>query len=263
MKQAVDSAFLEKYPGLEKYVANTFEIVRRGKSGFVKDGTGGDTGVPAQHMSTSQFMMLEPISRLYLGKGKGYMPTQYVIGAPTIYQNDYFEDKDGALVTDRVSAEEAKKKGYQFRPGLKSLGYDLKEEYARTMSLEIGFKFGQLDVRTFGDDPMLLRFIMEHEQNEAAPNASDNKDPKRLKLFQFRPSIPELKAAKAKIVENFDADLEALTLVQKARTKNTDGSYSYNEPLLNTYLAILEDGRRLMEGEVIQKFETVATWTLS
>ncbi|MES2211575.1 MAG: hypothetical protein V4490_00295, partial [Pseudomonadota bacterium] len=61
----------------------------------IKEGTGPEHGSPAQHLSTNRLMMIEPSSRLYLGKGNGYMPTQYVVGADTIYVNDYFEDKEG------------------------------------------------------------------------------------------------------------------------------------------------------------------------
>ena len=250
---------LDNHPGLEKFIATQFEIVRKGKSSWVKDGTGGETGQPAQFMNTSKTMMLEPISRLYLGKGKGYLRTQYVVGAPTHYIEDYYEDKDGKLILDRVTPEVAKQKGYQFRPGLKTLGYDLKEEYARSMNLDLCFKFGQMDAREYGDDPILLRFLMEHEQNNVAPRAAENKDPKRLKLFQFTPSIPELKASKSKTVENFDDDFAAMELVKETREKTANG-YTYKEPMLDAILAILEDGAMLKQGEVHQKFELINRW---
>ncbi len=249
----------EQFPGLDKFIATQFEIVRKGKSSWVKDGTGGDTGQPAQYMNTNKTMMLEPISRLFLGKGKGYLRTQYVVGAPTHYIEDYYEDKNGKLVLDRVTPEQAKKEGYQFRPGLKTLGYDLREEYARSMNLDLCFKSGMMDAREYGDDPILLRFLMEHEQNDAAPRANENRDPKRLKLFQFRPAIAEMKASKSKTVENFDDDFAAMELVKGTREKTANG-YSYNEPLLDAILAILEDGATLKGGEVNQKFELITRW---
>jgi hypothetical protein len=97
------------------------------------------------------------------------------------------------------------------------------------MDLGICFEFGQLDVMKWGNDPLLLRFVEEHEQNENAPRAKENRDSKRLKLFQFRPSVPELEAANSDNVVKFDDDLEALQLVAKTRTKGGNNSYVYNE----------------------------------
>ncbi len=244
---------------MRKFVATSFEVVKKRKSNFVKEGTGVN-GIPAEHLSAAKTMFLEPISRLFLGKGNGYMPTQYVIGANTHYINDYYEDKNGALVCEAVTPDQAKSKGYQFRPGLQSQGYNLKEQYAVSLEKGICFNFGKLDVRDYGDDPVLLRFINEHELNNSAPRAKENNDPKRLKLFQFNPSIPELKASTSKNVENFDDDFKALELVKNTRTQKADGTYSYNESMLNAIMAILEDGKGLQPGEVVQKFELVGRY---
>lgn len=257
--QQTNKALGEKHAGLDKFVASVFEIISRGKSQWVKEGTGPEHGTQAQHLSTNRLMMIEPISRLFLGRGNGYMPTQYVVGSDTIYVNDYFEDKEGRLVLERLTPEQAKNKGYTAKRGLRSQGYNLDAEYRRSMDLGISFKFGKLDVREWGDDPILLKFIEEHEQNENAPRAKDNRDAKRLKLFQFRPSIPELEAAQSDNVSKFDADLEALQLVAKTRTKGNNG-YVYHEEWLNAILAIIEDGKTLGAGEVIQKFDLVAQW---
>jgi len=240
---------------LKNVATKAFKLCRTGKSGFKKDGTG-ENGIPAEYLTSGKTLFLEPISRLYLGAGKGYMPTQYVVGANTHYINDYYEDKDGKLVLGNVSADEVKKHGYQMRPGLKSQGYDLRVEYGRSIELGMCFDAGIMNLGKFGDDPVLLRFVMEHEQNEEAPRAAENKDPKRIKLFTFKPLIKERDAAKAKSVENLDENIEALQLVQKIRTKTTAG-YSYNEEKLNAILTILDEGVGIGSGEVAQKFEIV------
>lgn len=248
------------HAGLDKISTTVFDIVTRGKSQWVKEGTGPEYGTPAQHLSTNRTMMLNVDSRLYLGKNNGYMPTLYVVGADTHYVNDYYEDKEGRLVLERVTPEQAKAKGYTAKRGLRSQGYDLKEEYRKSMDLGICFEFGKLDVRKYGDDPLLLRFVEEHEQNENAPRAKENRDAKRLKLFQFRPSIPELEASQSDNVVKFDADLEAMQLVAKTRTKGANNMYTYNEDWLDAILAIIEDGKTLEAGAVIQKFDLVAQW---
>jgi hypothetical protein len=94
--------------GLDKLSTTVFEIISRGKSQWVKEGTGPEYGTPAQRLSTNRTMMLNPDSRLYLGKDNGYMPTQYIIGADTHYVNDYYEDKEGRLVLERLTADQAK-----------------------------------------------------------------------------------------------------------------------------------------------------------
>ena len=248
---------LELSQDLAAKAAKAFRLCRTGKSGFKKDGTG-ENGVPAEYLTTGKTLMIEPISRLFLGAGNGYMPTQYVIDANTHYVNDYYEDSNGNLVVDRnISKDEAKDKGYQFRPGLKSQGFDLKEEFRRSMELGLSFEGGTLNAGKYGDNPTLLRFLMEHEQNIAAPRSKENRDPKRLKLFTFEPLLKEKDAAKSKPVENFDADLEAINFVASLREKKGD-SYEYNEPKLNALLWMLDEGKHLQPGEVIQKFQIVS-----
>ena len=249
---------IERSANLDSFMATTFVVSRKGKSGFKKEGTG-ENGVAPEYLTTGKTLFVEPISRLYMGKGNGYMPTQYVIGAATTYVNDYFEDKDGNLVPESltISKAAAEKAGYSFRPGLKSQGFDLKEEYARSVTEGICFNFGQLSLNP--NDTILIKFINEHEQNKASAGWADNKDPKRLNLFTFEPLIPEQKAAKSKSVTNFDADVEALTLVQKLRVQGVNG-FSYKEESLDAILNILGDGKGLAAGEVIQKFDIVAKY---
>lgn len=248
------------HEGLDKISSTEFHIISRGKSQWVKEGTGPEYGSKSEHLSTNRTMMLNVDSRLYLGKNNGYMPTLYVVGADTHYVNDFYEDKEGRLVLDKLTADQAKAKGYTAKRGLRSQGYDLKEEYRKSMDLGICFEFGKLDVRKYGDDPLLLRFVEEHEQNENAPRAKENRDAKRLKLFQFKPSIPELEASQSDNVVKFDADLEAMQLVAKTRSKGANNVYVYRQDWLDAILAIIEDGKTLADGAVIQKFDLVASW---
>lgn len=255
----VNSNTIERSAAMDKFATTTFRVCKTGKSSFVKDGTGGDTGIPAQVLNTGKTLFVEPISRLYLGRGKGYMETQYVIGASTTYKNDYYEDKDGNLVLESltITKPQAEEKGYHWRPGLRSLGYDdakLRQEYGRSMELAICFEFGRLELSKYGDDPVLLRFIMEHEQNRMAPNQSENRDPKRLKLFMFEPLVLEMDAKKSKAVENFDEDLAAMQFVQEMRTK-TEAGYKYDTDMLNAVMNILQEGINLGDNDVNQKFE--------
>lgn len=254
---------IEKSETVKKIINTTFELCGTKKSSWVKEGTGMGTNVPAKNLHHSKIMFMPMFSRLYLGKGNGYRETMYVIGANTTYVDDYYEDKQGKLVLEPMTKELAEKKGHQFRPGLQSQGYDVKNtidrwsaENRRAMGLSICFEDGRLELSKYGDDPVLLKFINEHEQNKFAPRAEENRDPSRLKLFMFQPLVRENKAAKAKIVESFDDSLEAMTFVAGLRKKVKDG-YEYNEAEMDAVLTILQDGVGLLAGEVNQKFEII------
>lgn len=250
---------IEHNPVLDKALSNIFMLCNTKKSSWQLEGTGEGTGVPADNMHTSQIMFLEVTSRLYLGKDKGYMPTAYVIGASTHYVHDYWEDKEGNPVFDKLTKEQGAAKGYEYRPGLLAIyGKDgMREEESRSKRKAICFEKGRLNLGKYGDDPVLRRFVAEHEQNKTAPRAAENRDPTRLKLFMFEPFVRENKAAKSKIVESFDESLEAMQFVGNLRKKTASG-YSYNEATLDAVLSILEDGVGLAPGEVNQKFEIIA-----
>jgi len=225
----------------------------------MKEGTGGESGIPAQYMHTSNIFFLDIKSRLYLGKDKGYMPTQFVIGASTHYVKDYWTDKDGNPVFDKITKERGKELGYEYQVGLESI-YTIKgliEEEARSKRLGICFEKGVLDLRKYADTPVLRQFVWEHEQNIKAPNNAENRDPKRLKLFMFEPVIKESKAAKAKVIEQWDDNVSAILFVDKLRSK-VSGGYQYNEAALDAVLSIIQEGVGLVQGEVNQKFEIAA-----
>ncbi len=243
--------------GFNKFKTTLFKLAREGSSAFVKDGTE-HSGKPIS-LKHGKFMALPMQSKLYLGTGKGYLKTQYIIGAPTHYIEDYYEDKDGNFVFDRLTPDAAKEAGYNFRPGLISLGYDekrLNDERRAANELGIGFEFGIMELKKYGDDPILLRFVQEHLFNLKAPNAENNKDPKMLRLFMFEPLIKEAVASKDKAVENFDADKEAMDYVDKLRTKTAKG-VEYDESMMDMILNILNDGHGLSKGDINQKFAII------
>jgi hypothetical protein len=261
----MSESVMERPAIIEKIIHTTFELATTKQSQWLKEGTGPGTNLPAKKLHHSKVMFIPVYSRLYLGKGKGYRETAYVIGANTHYVEDYCLDKNGELVLDPIkNAKEADDKGYSYHLGLRSQGFALNNtidkwsaETRKSMGLSICFEDGRLELSKYGDDPVLLRFIMEHEQNKFAPRAQENRDPSRLKLFMFQPLIRENKAAKAKIVETFDDSLDAMTFVGKLRTK-TEKGYIFDEAQLDAVLNILEDGIGLAPGEVNQKFEIVA-----
>lgn len=242
-----------------KFKSSTFKLEREGSSNFIKDGTE-NTGKPIS-LKHGKFMALPMYSKLYLGEGKGYIRTQYVVGASTHYIDDYYEDKDGNFVFERLTPEAAKDKGYFFRPGLTSLGYNevrLKEARVVANDLGIGFEFGVMELKRYGNDPVLLRFVQEHAFNVMAPNADKNNDPKRLTLFMFAPLIKEAVASKDKAVKNFDEDAEAIVYVSKLRTKTKNG-YTYDEEMMDMILKIMSDGHGLKQGDFNQKFSIIAS----
>lgn len=245
--------------GFNTFKTTTFKLEREGASNFIKDGTE-KSGKPIS-LKHGKFMALPMYSRLYLGEGKGFIRTQYVVGASTHYVDDYYEDGEGNFIFERLTPESAKAKGYHFRPGLTSLGYDtarLREARVVANDLGIGFEFGVMELKKYGNDPVLIRFVQEHLFNTQAPNASKNNDPKMLRLFMFAPLIKEAVAGKTKAIENFDDDIEAITYVGKLRTKTSSG-YTYDEPMMDMILRILDDGHGLGNGEVNQKFAIIAT----
>ena len=261
----MDTLVLEPSPVVKKIIHTTFELATTKQSSWLKEGTGPGTNLPAKKLHHSKTMFIPMYSRLYLGKGKGYRETMYVIGANTHYVEDYCLDKKGELVLEPIkNSKEAEDKGYTYHLGLRSQKYDISNtvdywsaETRKAMSLMICFEDGRLELSKYGDDPVLLKFIMEHEQNKFAPRAEENRDPSRLKLFMFQPLIRENKAAKTKIVESFDDSLEAMTFVGKLRIKKENG-YVYDEFKMDAILNILEDGIGLAPGDVNQKFEIIA-----
>ncbi len=255
---------LERPALVDKFIATSFKLCKAKNSRWLRDGTGADTGVPAQWKNTSNILILSIKSRLFLGKGKGYMPTMYIPNAPTHYVNDYWVERDGTPVFDKLTAEQAKERGLEFRQGLLALygendsngQRNLRTQEQISKGKNICFSNGELHLMKFGDDPVLLKFVNEHEQNKFAPNAADNPDRNRVTLFMFEPLIPEKKALKGKVVANFDVKRDATNFVDKLRTKNKDG-YLYNESKLDAILSILQEGIHLQAGEVNQKFEII------
>lgn len=256
---------LERTEKVDKIIHTTYELAGSKKSSWVKEGTGPGTNVPAKNLHHAKTMFVPVISRVYLGKGKGYRDTAWVIGADTHYVEDYYLDTKGNLVLDHVADKaEAEKKKYTWHAGLKTQKYDVvntvdrwSAEYRRSMEKGLCFEDGRLELSKYGDSPVLRKFIEEHEQNKFAPRSEENKDPSRLKLFMFQPLIRENKAAKAKVVASFDDMLDAMNFVSKLRTKTATG-YTYDETAMDAVLGILQDGVGIPAGGVNEKFEVIA-----
>lgn len=194
-----------------------FELVRRSNSQWVKKGQ--QNSQNPSRLSAPKTYVLPMRSRKFLGEGLGYAEMQYVIGADTCMVNDY------------VNAKGEKKNG------LKSQGYTpelLKEEYAKSVTLNIRFENGVLDLRKYGDDPVLAEFVRQHEDNESGP-AEGGRDNRKTKQFNFRPLQKEAKAQKE--LETLDERVDALSFVKNLRTKTSTG-YVYNQELLNACCVI-------------------------
>jgi len=194
-----------------------FELVRRSNSQWIKKGQ--EFSQNPARMNAPKSYVLPMRSRKYMGKGLGYAEMQYVIGADTCMVNDYVDSKG---VT---------------RKGLKSQGYTpelLKEEYAKSVALNIRFENGILDLRKYGEDPVLAEFVRQHEDNESGP-AKGGQDNRKTKQFNFRPLQKEVKAEKE--LESLEERVDALNFVKNLRTP-VPGGFEYNQELLNACCVI-------------------------
>lgn len=254
----VDEMVIERSAVVDKFIATSFRLCKSKNSRWLREGTGEGTGIPAQYLHSSHTLILTIKSRLFLGQGKGYAQTMYIPHAPTHYVNDYWVDKDGTPVFDKLTADQAKEKNLERREGLLTIFGEtgLRREEIVAKSKNICFTNGELHLHKYGDDPVLLQFVNEHESNKMAPNAKDNPARDRITMFMFEPLIPEKKALKGKVVGQFDAKRDAINFVDKLRTQTAKG-YTYNESKLDAILSILQDGIHLQPGEVNQKFEII------
>lgn len=206
---------------IEKHKSMLYEISNRTDSDWVLQGTERDKN-PVK-MNTAKTHALPLRSRVFLGKGKGYAETQFVSGAPTIFVNDVYIDKQGGI----HSIGEEKQDGWDLHKGLKSLGYDLNVEYKRALSLQISFESGVLDLNKYGQDPTLHSFVAHHENNNKAPNADEAPSGNKSKMFNFDPIQKSVKS-EVKLTASLDVTYEALTLVYNLRKQLASGSYDYN-----------------------------------
>lgn len=216
-----------------------FEIIPRGnaKSGFMRKEDKGKSN--PRYLNASRTMNLPMESRHFGGAGKGYVKTQYIFGADTIYVDDY------------VDADNIKQKG------LKNQGYDLKAERERAVGMNIHFVFGQLDLRKYGADDVLVDFVNKHEMNAESP-AGKNPNPIVNRMFQFRPLRKEEKAVKR--TADFEDVYDAMSIVRKLRTKTKDG-FDWDEPQIDAILNIL--GGKTADlgiGTTAQKFEMILAY---
>lgn len=222
----------------DKGRATIFELTNRSKSQWVKKGT--QNSPNPRHMNAPREYALPIRSRAYRGEGKGYADTQYVLGANTIYVDDVL-DKNGTII----------------QKGLRSQGYDLRAEYVRAVGLGIKFVFGLLDLKKYGDDPRLLEFINNHEDNleSDANTKKGGKDPRKIQSFNFAPLRKEENAKKA--IEALEDDAAALEFLTKLRKKQASGQYSYNTEVINAVCHIFEIHQAYMDGAPAQKVEAL------
>lgn len=217
-------------PAFEQQALRTFELINRSPSAYVKKGT--ERWSNPDVLNSPKFKMLTVRSYYCLGDGKGYTQTQYVIGAPTIFMEDLYRDENDQL----HSMSEKQQTGWKMELGLKSLKYDLAFEYRRSIAKNLGFEFGILSLDKYGDDPTLIEYVKNHEDNIEAPNAQYNKRGKS-NIWNFR-CINQNKKAAAKL-DTLDTETDMLNFISSMRTRQKDDSYTYTEGNRNAIDAVM------------------------
>jgi hypothetical protein len=191
-----------------------------------------------KYLNSSKLYALSMTSRRYLGEGKGYVATQYIPGADTIYVNDY-TDTDGKV-----------------RQGLKSQGYNMDLGREQATKMNIGFEFGVMDLKKFGGEPALLEFVATHESNSESESGKNGmKNPSVVKLHRFKPLKKE-ENAKTRSA-NFEDDMAGFEIVKGLRSPNKGGGYDYNENKLNAIYNILGLTQQISASEPNQRFEMI------
>lgn len=213
---------------LEQQKLRTFEIVNRSDSAYVKRGT--ENSPNPVHLNSPRTLHLTMRSKRSLGERKGFVKTQYVIGAPTIFEDDVYKDADGEF----HSMSEKPQSNWILIKGLKSLGYDLKEEYRKAVKQNICFEFGILSLDKYGDDPTLLEYINNHEANRDATHSKHLTN--RFTMFDFRCVKNEEKASKK--LDTIDVEAESSQYIASLRTTGVLGN-TYNAKNANQIDAIL------------------------
>jgi hypothetical protein len=207
---------MPNYTNIEKHLVFEFSVKRKNKSGFIREDTRNSAN-PISIDSPRTFILM-PTSKHYLGTGHGYAITQYIPNANTIFVDDYIDEKG-------VS-----------KKGLKSQGYDLEFHRKATPPISFSGGTGLLDLRKYDSDPALVAFINAHELNDESP-AGKQKQRLLVTTHKFKPLRKEEKAQKKAL--SFDVQEAVVDILRAVRTRNADGTYTYNEELLNSYLRIL------------------------
>jgi len=205
-----------------------YEVSRREKSNWIpKDKN------RKKEINCAKLMVLDVRSRWYSGPAKGEVEIQYVPGAPTIFVNDYLNEK-GELM-----------------PGLKKLGYDLKgEDYRRAVQEDIKFVDGYLFLENYGgrNNMTLLQYMHHHGSNEGSPNFTRKRNMNTM--FLFKPMVKEKKAAAQ--LDTMEDDLDALKLFSALRVKK-DNDFEYDTAKINAILGMLQEGQSLGDNESAAK----------
>lgn len=232
---------IEAIPAVERMKERTFELTNRSKSKWVKKG---QENMPnPKTLNSPKNIFLPMSSRVWDEASKRWTPTQYIIGANTMYVDDR-----------TVVGEEGK---IEVVKGLRSQGYNLKEEEARSKRLNIKFDKGVLFLDRYGADSVLEEFVVTHENNEERP--SKKVDPNKFRLFNFAPLRKEEKSKKRLV--NIPLEVEAVNMVSKLQTKTPAGGYTYDTHMLNVLLNIFDEGVGLKDEDAAQKMEIL--WTMA
>lgn len=218
----------------EKHTAFIMSNKDKGKNGPIRQDTVG-TRNPV-YMNSNRIFPLPMTSRRYLGDGNGYANTQYILGADTIYVNDYVDETG------------------DYKKGLKSQGYNLDKERENSMKRKIGFQFGIMDLKKFGSDPLLVEFVNTHESNMESA-AGKNPNPGVNRIAKFMPMRAEEKAAKKNV--NFEDKMEGMNIVASLRQLVKPGEYKYAENKVNALISILGITNKLGTTEFNQKFDMI------
>lgn len=187
------------------------------------------------HFSFPLTWILPITSRHFLGAGKGYVKTQYVPGADTIFVDDYLDEKG------------------EKQKGLKSQNYNLEEESGRAKALAIKFEKGFLDLRKYGSNPTLTHFLNTHESNSESP-AGMQKNATINRIHTFSPLKAEEKALNRAV--KFEDSMEAMDIVRSLRTKDGEG-YKYDDAKLHAIVTVMGFTQKLGTNDLAQRFETV------
>lgn len=205
------------------------------------------------HKNSAAFLDLCNPSWHYLQNG-GTTPIRFIVGAPTIFENDLWQDGDGAYHTEQ------EKEDWVYKPGLIKLGYAGKDGdwklAIKKMALKIGFKNGFLNLHEFGGDPVALMFVEYHHYNVDAPNHRTPKDTRAL--FQC------LDYEKIAVDEmgNIDDETDSMVYVHSLWTKKGMGHQytTSNKNKINATLHILGMQAGIVDEDYAQKHVAIRNY---
>lgn len=202
-----------------------FEVAYRQDSSMIKTEVGGTRLNKEVAINTSKSRSIPFTSRMVINADGQAVQTQWIPGANTIFVNDYLLE-DGSKM-----------------PGLRSLGYDLKEELRKVSAKPLLFDAtGYLYAETYSPDPMLGYFLQTHDYNQDAPFKS--KAGGVISFLMFKQVKREVKNQKTleRIVAKGDIMKEIYSLYE-----TTPSGIVYNTTKINAIAALLGISGQLAE----------------